>query len=154
VFTKPDVPFGLQLGGSVYLDRVSTPGQPEFDERIISAHAVWSREDPEVIAEIAHVRHERIDGQLDASSLAYYVQAAYRFPGAGARFKPYYRFEHIDVDSIDPVFGAVPNLDGSTFGVRFDISTFAAIKTEGRARKRTAGGPWMNGWFAQIAFTF
>jgi hypothetical protein len=39
VFTKPDVPFGLQLGGSVYIDRITTPGEPEFNERILAAHA-------------------------------------------------------------------------------------------------------------------
>ena len=154
VFTKPDVPFGLQLGGSVYVDRITIPGEPEFNERILAAHAIWLHEDPEVIAEIANIRHERVDGQLTASSLAYYVQGAYRFHGAGRLFKPYYSFEHIDVAAADPVFAGIPNLDGSTFGVRYDLSTFAAIKTEGRARRRTAGGTWMNGWFVQIAFTF
>ena len=48
----------------------------------------------------------------------------------------------------------VPNLDGSTFGVRYDISTYAAIKTEGRLRRRDNDRPRANGWFLQIAFTF
>ena len=31
VFAKPDRAFGLQVGGSLYVDRVSVPGRPEFD---------------------------------------------------------------------------------------------------------------------------
>jgi hypothetical protein len=154
VFSKPDRAFGLQVGGSLYLDRISIPGQPEFDERITAAHVVWQREDPEVIAEIANVHHQRIDGLLTASSLAYYFQGAYRLRGAARLWKPYFRFEHIGIDRLDPVFVTVPNLDGSTLGVRFDISTYVAVKGEMRVRRRTSDQPRTNGGFFQIAFTF
>jgi len=157
-FAKPDQLFGLQVGGSFYLDRVSQPGLPEVDERIAAAHAVWQREDPEVIAEIADVRHRAVGGPSTSSNVAYYVQVAYRLPSAARLWKPYYRFEHIDIDATDPVFdiatNAVPNLDGSTAGVRFDMSTYAAIKSEVRSRRRVAGQPRTNGWFLQICFTF
>jgi hypothetical protein len=154
VFAKPDRAFGLQVGGSVYIDRVTVAGRPEFDERITSAHAAWQREDPEIIAEIADVHHEQIGGSLSTSNLAYYVQGAYRLPSSARLWKPYYRFEHIDIDSNDVVFAGVPNLDGSTIGVRYDISTYAAIKSEIRVRRRVADQPRTNGWFLQIAFTF
>ncbi len=154
LFTKPDRFFGLQVGGSMYLDRISTPGQPEFNERILAAHAVWQHEDPEVIAEVAQVRHDEVGGGLAASSLAYYAQAAYRLPWFNRLWKPYFRFEHIAIDPTDPVFVGVPNLDGSTFGVRYDISTYAAIKAEGRIRSRAPDVPHTNGFFLQVAFTF
>jgi hypothetical protein len=154
LFTKPDRAFGLQVGGSLYLDRVSVTGQPEFAERIVAAHAIWQREDPEVIAEIANVRHEQIGGGLTSSSLAYYVQLAYRLPTLGRLWKPYFRFEHIDIDPTDQVFAAVPVLDGSTIGVRYDISTYAAIKSEVRLRRRLSSQPSTNGWFLQVCFTF
>jgi hypothetical protein len=154
VSTKPDRAFGLQVGGSVYADRVTVAGRPEFNERIVSAHAVWQREDPEIIAEIADVHHELVGGGLSTSNLAYYFQAAYRLPSTAKLWKPYFRFEHIGIDSNDAVFAGVPRLDGSTIGVRYDISTYAAIKTEGRIRRRIADQPRTNGWFLQIAFTF
>jgi hypothetical protein len=154
LFTKPDRAFGLQVGGSLYLDRVSVTGQPEFAERIVAAHAIWQREDPEVIAEIADVRHEQVGGGLTSSSLAYYIQLAYRLPTFGRLWKPYFRFEHIDIDPTDQVFAAVPVLDGSTLGVRYDISTYAAIKSEVRLRRRLSGQPSTNGWFLQVCFTF
>lgn len=155
VFAKPDKMFNLQAGGSLYIDRVSVPGQPQFDERITAGHVIWQREDPEVIAEVAHIRHQRVSTPSPStSSLAYYVQAAYRLTGRAHLWKPYYRFEHIDVDTTDSVFAGVPSLDGSTLGVRFDISTYAAIKSEVRARRRVENQPRTNGWFLQICFTF
>jgi hypothetical protein len=154
VFTKPDRAYGLQVGGSAYFDRISTAGLPEYDERILSGHAVWQHEDPELIAEVANVRHQEVGGVLSVSSLAYYAQAAYRLPVFNHQWKPYFRFEHIDIARTDPVFAGVPNLDGSTVGVRYDASTFAAIKIEGRFRQRVSDQPRTNGAFAQIAFTF
>ncbi len=154
LFTKPDRAFGLQAGGSMYFDRVTIPGRPESDERIVAAHAVWQRGDPEFIAEIAHARHEQVGGGPTRSNLAYYVQAAYRLPALARLWKPYYRFEHIDIDAADVTFAGIPNLDGSTLGVRYDISNYAAVKSEVRARRRVEHQPRNNGWFLQICFTF
>jgi hypothetical protein len=69
-------------------------------------------------------------------------------------WKPYYRFEHIAIGPTDPVFAGVPDLDGSTLGVRYDISTYAALKSEVRVRRRVSDQPRTNGWFFQISFTF
>ena len=154
VFTKPDRLFGLQVGASAYSDRITTIGRPDYNERIVAGHAVWQHESPEVIAEIADVRHTQVGTSVTTSSVAYYVQAAYRLPAPARLWKPYYRFEHIDIDSNDVVFADVPNLDVSIFGVRYDISTYVCIKTEGRIRRRAENLPWTNGWFSQIAFTF
>jgi len=154
VFTRPDRAFGLQVGASAYSDRITTIGRPDYNERIVAGHAVWQHENPEVIAEIADVRHTQVGTSVTTSSLAYYVQAAYRLPAPARLWKPYYRFEHIDIDSNDVVFADVPNLDVSIFGVRYDISTYVCIKTEGRIRRRAENLPWTNGWFSQIAFTF
>jgi hypothetical protein len=154
VFTTPDRIFGLQIGGSLYLDRVSVAGRPEFDERIVAANAVWLHENPELIAEFAQVRHQQVGGGLSATNRAYYVQAAYRLPMRARLWKPYYRFEHIAIDALDPVFAGVPNLDGSIYGVRWDISTYAAIKAEGRSRRRASNEATHNGAFLQVAFTF
>jgi len=100
------------------------------------------------------VRHDEVGGTFSGANTEYYVQTAYRLPGAARLWKPYYRFEHIAIDAADPVFAGIPNLDGSTFGVRFDASTYAAIKTEGRIRSRVPDQPNTNGWFVQICFTF
>ena len=87
------------------------------------------------------------------NSQAWYVQAGYRLPSAARSWKPYYRFEYIHIPRSDPVLGAVPSLAGSVAGVRFDISSFAALKFEYRNQRRP-GLPRVNGGFLQSSFTF
>ena len=154
MFVRPDALYGLQVGGSAYRDRISTGGQ-EYNEWITSSHFVWSRETPEVIAEFANVRHENLTTPEPVSnSQAYYVQTAYRLPIAQKRLKPYYRFEYIHVPKSDTVFQPITNLAGSTTGLRYDISSFAAIKFEYRNQRRGPGLPRINGGFLSTSFTF
>ena len=127
----------------------------EFEELILSAHAVWHKEDPEIIAEVANVRHQPNNGSGQAAwSHAFYVQAAYRLPWHGRLLKPYARFEHVGVNASDVVFAAVQNLDQTLVGLRYDASQFAAIK--GEYRTWTSGGDSVRnyGGFFQICFTF
>jgi hypothetical protein len=154
VFSKPDRAFGLQFGGSLYEDTVTLASNREVGERIVSAHVAWTKEDPEFIAEVAGVRHADAASSSAVWSHAFYVQSAYRLPWFGRLWKPYYRFEHIGVNPTDAVFQTVPNLDGSTLGVRYDLTLFAAIKAEYRTWRRGAGLPRNYGGFLQICFTF
>lgn len=153
LFAKPDRLFGMQVGGSVYRDKVAVAGGREFREWITSAHVVWQKEDPEIIAEFANVHHEEIGRPGTFNSQAWYVQAAYRLPWFEKLWKPYYRFEYIHIPRGDTVFRGVPNLVGSTAGIRYDIAAFAALKLEYRNQRRP-GIPRVNGAFLQTSFTF
>lgn len=155
LYIKPDKLYGLQVGGSVYRDEI-TQGIRNYREWITSGHVVWSRENPEVIAEVANVRHAGVaPGSGLSNSLAYYAQVGYRLPWFERLWKPYYRFEYIHVPKSDTVFRLyVPNQNTSIVGIRYDISRFAAIKLE----YRNIGAPGLaqriNGAFAQTSFTF
>ena len=152
--SRPDRLYGLQYGGSLYVDRVSLPGRPEFDEQIAAAHVVWDRENPEVIAEVTRIRHEQVGGSAVTTSLGYYIQGAYRLPDPMGLWKPYARFEHIGIPTADQLFAGIPILDGTTVGVRYDIITYAALKAEARLRRRGSGRATENGYFLQVCFTF
>jgi hypothetical protein len=154
LFARPDRPFGLQFGGSAYRDKITLPNGREFQEWISSGHIVWLKENPEVIAEFANVHHSEPARSGTFNSQAYYVQLAYRLPCCQQLWKPYYRFEYIHIPRTEPVFGlSVPGLVGSTVGIRYDITSFAAIKLEYRNQRRP-GQPRVNGGFVQTAFTF
>ena len=91
------------------------------------------------------------------NSQAFYIQLAYRLPGFDKLWKPYYRFEYIHIPRSDAVFQNVDgrqNLAGSVVGVRYDISSFAALKFEYRNQRRLPGQPRINGGFVQTSFTF
>ena len=153
VFTRPDHPYGLQIGASVYRDLITPLDATPVREWIQSAHIVWTKENPEIIAEFANVAHQQVGTGFQSNSQAWYVQAGYRLPWFEKLWKPYYRFEYIHIPGSDQLFRLVPSLAGSTVGVRYDISSFAALKFEYRNLRRP-GEPRINGAFAQTSFTF
>ena len=153
-FVKPDRLFGLQVGGAVYGDRVTLATSAEFNEHIVSAHAVWQKENPEVVFEYAAVRHRDRQTGAIAWTPAFYIQVAHRLPFNNELWKPYVRFEHIDVNAADAMFAGLPSLDMSTVGLRYDASVFAAVKAEYRTWTRGTGTPRNHGGFFQLCFTF
>jgi len=152
---RPNHAPGVQFGGSVYQDRIDlSPGQ-NFREWITSGHLVWTRETPEVIAEIANVTHRDLAGLLPVShSQAFYIQSAYRLPVANRVWKPYYRYEYIHIPKSDVPFRTVPSLSGSTIGIRYDLTEFAALKFEYRNFRRPPDSTRVNSAFIQTSFTF
>jgi len=153
-FIRPDRAYALQTGGSIYADTITLASGGTFQERIYSGHIVWTREDPELIAEFAAIRHAPIGVSTPNWTRAFYAQAAYRLPQLNRLWKPYVRFEHIGVNLADAVFAGVPSLDMTTIGVRYDLSALAAVKTEYRTWTRGAGTVRNQGGFMQICFTF
>lgn len=165
LFARPAALNGLQVGGAVYGDLITVSpaltGNPQFRELITSASVLWTRETPEFLAEFAHVRHRNTLTQQEFNNNAAYVQIAYRLPGEARKWKPYYRFEWSNINPSDPLFTTasqpaptVTDLTGSTVGVRYDISNFAAFKAEYRHTARRATDPVVNGFFLQTCFTF
>lgn len=158
IYARPAALFGLQVGGSFYHDEITpdagtvAAARGSYGEWISSGHIVWTKENPEFIAEFANVHHTSdLSGHVwDSQGL--YTQVAYRLPGEAHKWKPYYRFEYIHVPATEPVL-LVPNLNGHTAGVRYDITDYAAFKLEYRHDRRT---PVLttNGIYIQTAFTF
>jgi hypothetical protein len=153
IYSRPARLYGLQVGGSVYRDKINLADGRNFREWIASAHLVWTKGDPEFLAEFANVNHREILTNLVSNSQAFYVQLGYRLPWFEKTLKPYYRFEYIHTPHSEAVFD---NLDlvESILGLRYDISTYAAFKGEYRNEKRQTGEPRVNGLFLQTSFTF
>jgi len=165
LFSRPAALNGLQVGGAVYGDSITPSpaltGNPRFQELITSAHIVWTKETPEFLAEFTHVRHRNSVTQAEFNSDAAYAQVAYRLPGVGRKWKPYYRFEWSNINPSDVLFTVssqpapvVNDLTGSTVGVRYDITSLAAFKGEYRHTTRKVTDPIVNGFFFQTSFTF
>jgi hypothetical protein len=154
VFVKPQFLYGLQAGGSLYHDQLNPATAPAAEEWIQSGHLVWAKETPEFIAEFANVTHKPNVGGVTSNSQAFYVQTAYRLPWKLRLLKPYYRYEYLHVPLSDAIFrNLVPTFSGSTAGIRYDISSFAAFKAEYRNYERRAL-PSIHGVFLQTSFTF
>lgn len=153
VFIRPNLLYPLQVGGSVYRDEVNPLTGPAAREWIQSGHIVWHKENPEFIAEFANVSHRPIFSSVRSNSQAWYLQTAYRLPWNGSAWKPYFRFEYTHVPNSDTLFRAVPSFNASTAGIRYDLTTFAALKFEFRKYNRR-NLPDITGAFTQVSFTF
>src|SRR5438552_176115 len=154
VFARPARLYGLQFGGAVYRDKLTPEPGRNFEELITSAHLVWTKEHPEFLSEFANVHHRDVLTSNTYNSQAFYIQLAYRLPWQENKWKPYYRFEYIHKPESDPVFLNVSDLVGSTVGVRYDITNYAAFKGEYRNSRIGRDEPRVNGGFFQTAFTF
>ena len=153
IYSRPARPYGLQAGGSVYGDKIALADGRNFRELIASAHLVWTKGDPEFLAEFANVNHRNILTNAATNSQAFYVQVGYRLPWYGKTLKPYYRYEYTHTPLTEQVF-TNQDLTGSILGLRYDITSYAAFKAEYRNTKRLETDPRVNGVFFQTAFTF
>lgn len=150
---RPISRYLLDTGVSVYVDRVTPTAGPEVDEVLWSAYLALQSETPEVIAEYHFGDHERTDtagpnGSVDGG----YAQFAYRLAGGSSNFKPYIRFEKLDVDDSDPLLGTLGlDYEGVLGGVRWDFSRSGALKFEYRNEEFDNAGT-ENSFWIQLAF--
>jgi hypothetical protein len=154
LFVRPAKFYGLQIGASGYRDKITLADGRNFREWIASAHLVWTKEHPELLAEFANVNHELIMTGQSSNNQAFYVQLGYRLPWFERTVKPYYRFEYTHVPPSEQLFTNTMDLVGSIAGIRYDITNYASFKAEYRNSRRQPGDPRVNGLFFQTCFTF
>jgi hypothetical protein len=153
VRSRPLAVSGLEIGASVYSDRLAAADSTPANETIYAVHAILDRDSPEIMAEYAHVQHTDAMGSGQSSgSDAYYVQVAYRLSGVLRAFKPYVRFESLDVPEDAFVFGPMDlGYDGAIFGVRWDVADFVALKAEYRLEE-FEDSEQLHSFYAQASF--
>lgn len=155
----PNSLYPLDVGGGYYRDLAHRPNGRSFREDIAAAHAVWTKETPEVLAEFALVRHRDNASGTSYENRAHYVQIGYRLPWCDAHFKPYARAERLRIDENDPLFNTPPTVntiaavDEYAGGIRWDAAEFVALKAEYR-RSDFKKGPDVSALLLQISCTF
>jgi hypothetical protein len=153
VFARPARLYGFQVGGSFYKDEITQLNGANIREWIASTHVVWTKETPEFLAEFANSHHQDLLTGQTFNTPAFYVQIAYRLPWLERTLKPYFRYDYIQPPPGEPILSDT-RYQGSTLGLRYDISNFAAFKSEYRNFQRLASEPRVNGAFFQTSFTF
>jgi hypothetical protein len=149
VFARPDSVAGLQVGASVYHDTLTPTGRPTIDELILAAHAVYQRPAFEFLNEVVLLRHESNDGAPRVDSPSFYTQISRRW----SAYRPYFRYEYVDVPERDPVFHGIDKFRRVLLGLRYDWGDSTALKVE-YGRESGEGGPAFNTLTLQAAFTF
>jgi hypothetical protein len=156
VFARPAGLYGFQLGGSFYRDEFTVANGHNIREWIASTHIIWTKESPEFLAEFANSHHQDLMTAQVFNTPAFYVQVAYRLPWFERSLKPYYRYDYVQPLPLEliPAGALGTEYKGSTVGIRYDISNFAAFKSEYRYFRRLTSEPRVNGVFFQTSFTF
>jgi len=128
ISARPEWAPGLQFGGGLYFDQLTPPGIARTDEYIIHSHLVYKNAEWEFLSEGYAMNHQTKGGGNEWSD-AFYVQLARKF---GA-FTPYVRFSYLNASATDPVYQLIADVGrhyGPSIGIRYDVSTFVALKLQ------------------------
>lgn len=155
VSIKPEIMPGLFFGGNFYLDDIpdsSTHG--EIDEFIIGGHVGYLYSNCEFLLEGFNIEHDdNAPGEDEHSTLGAYAQVAYRL----GQWKPYYRYDIVRLNKRDTFylasFDEMSDVNRHTVGIRYDITTFNAIKVEYNHLDASHGGN-MDSFALNTSFSF
>ena len=127
---EPDALPGLEIGGAYYLDHVPEnldptkgPVHTAFDETIGNVFVVWRRGGWQIFGEFFAIEHSQGN---DAESTGWYAEVSRRF----GDWTPYARADTVEIDDGDSYFTSVDDLATVGLGLRFDLSTWNALKLE------------------------
>jgi hypothetical protein len=148
-FMRPDRLRGMQFGLSNYHDHVTPAGKANVTENILAAHVIYQSSRFEFLNEAALVRHTTADNVVTANTAGFYSQISRRF----GNYRPYFRYEYVNVPVKDPLYSDVGLLHGPRAGLRYELNEFAAFKVEYGREMRRGLGP-VNSLGTQLAFDF
>jgi len=149
LFARPEAIHGLQAGFSVYRDVLVPANAPRIGETILAAHAVLIRPKYEWLNEALLDRHAPAGTSAVFNTPGFYTQISQQF---GA-FRPYFRYQYVNVANNEPVFPDVALRHGPSLGLRFDASESVALKFQ-YDYTFLRNQPGVNGLNLQMGFTF
>jgi hypothetical protein len=151
LFMRPASIAGLQIGGSLYHDRISDferGPSVRLGQTIVNAHVVYAAHGIEFLNEGFLVRHS-----YEASPTIFNMPAFYsQFSKQIARYRPFIRYQYVNANQ-NSIFSDVLLRHGPSFGVRYDFNDFVAFKVQfdHMIRKDQLA---LDGLHLQLAFTF
>jgi hypothetical protein len=151
LWIRPDGLDGLQLGVSLYHDRLTLSDtlKAPIGETIGVAHLVYKTDVLELMTEGMLMRHDPRSGAPADDARGYYAQASRRL----GVVRPYVRMDYLDVPTTDPLLAFLGKRYGPSVGVRYDFQPLAALKLQTSHLNQTTR-PDMNRFDAQVSFMF
>ena len=148
-FVRPNSLPGVQVGFSNYHDHVTPGGKANVTENILAAHVIYQNSRFEFLNEGVLLRHTVLGSVVAANTPGFYSQLSRRF----GNYRPYFRYEYVNVPVKDPLYSDVGLLHGPKTGLRYDLNDFTAFKIEYGRTMRRGLGP-VNSLGAQLSFEF
>lgn len=148
-FVRPEGLRGFQSGLSFYRDVLVPANSPRIGETILAAHAVLIRPKFEFLNEALLDRHTLFGTSSVFNTPGFYTQMSRQW----SSYRPYFRYQYMNVASNEPVFPGVALRHGPTAGLRFDASESLALKFQ-YDYTFLRNQPGVNGLTLQLGFTF
>ncbi|PYS92692.1 MAG: hypothetical protein DMF64_08435 [Acidobacteria bacterium] len=149
LFARPDWLAGLQTGFSFYHDKLTPLNAPNVSQEIMAGHVVYRNPRYEWLNEAVFIRHAPAGSSQVFYTPGFYTQFARRFGKA----TPYFRYQYLNAPADDPILSATGRRNGPSAGLRYDVTTYAALKLQYNRTQRRAQRP-LDEVIAQLAFTF
>jgi hypothetical protein len=148
-YIRPDWLRGLQIGGNYYNDTLIPPGIPHVNNAIPGLYAVYITPVWEFLNEFDLQRDHVAGTAVTFNTPLAYTQISRKF----GKYRPYFRWQEVNVPANDPIYSAVGRYEGPSPGLRMDFTDFAALKVQYN-RIYTRGAVPMNGLDGQVSLTF
>jgi hypothetical protein len=167
-FLHPEAMAGLQIGASYYHDQISNdvltvpsdtpiPSPPgdlgpsaRYNQTIVNGYLVYAAHGVEFLNEGFLIRQALIGGSLQFNMPAFYSQ----FSKQLGRVRPFFRYQYVNANTnSNSIFNEVGLRFGPSFGVRYDLNDYIAIKAQLDHTAR-GGQSDVDGLQLQWAFTF
>jgi len=135
LFARPNSVPGMQIGGSIYHDRISDFARGpsvRLGQTIANVHGVYVRHGIEFLNEGFLIQHAYEQSPLVFNMPAFYSQASKRF----GPVRPYFRYQYINANP-ESLLKDISSRRGPSFGMRYDFNENFAFKTQ---FDHTAGG--------------
>ncbi len=151
LFARPDATPGLEIGGSVYHDKIRHSdfgGQVRVDQTIVNFHVVYVRHGLESLNEGFLIRHALEGTATTFNTPAFYSQLSRRW----WHIRPFVRYQYVNA-SERGVYADVKLRHGPSLGARYEFNNNIAFKAQLDHTIRK-DKPNLNGLQMQLAFTF
>jgi hypothetical protein len=151
LFVRPEPFPGLQIGGSVYHDRISDFSRGpnvRLGQTIVNGHLVYLRHGIEFLNEGFLIRHAYEQSSTVYDMSAFYSQISKQYH----HIRPFFRYQYINA-ARGSILQDLDLRQGPSFGARYDFNDSIAFKTQLDHTMRK-GLPDLEGLHFQLAFTF
>jgi hypothetical protein len=148
-YIKPEWIRGLQVGGNYYYDVREPVDAPHVDNTIAGLYVVYVTPTWEFLNELQVQRDHPEGSRVTFNTPLGYTQISHKM----GEFRPYFRWQEVNVPNGDPLYGSVGRFEGPSPGLRIDVTDFAALKVQYNRLYTRSAAP-KNGVDGQVAFTF
>lgn len=148
-YIKPDWVHGLQIGANYYNAERVPDGVPHVKNVVTGGYVVYSTPSWEFLNECQVQRDRSLGSGITYNTPLCYTQFSHKLK----KYRPYLRWQEVNVPAGDPLYGSVGRFEGPSVGLRMDFTDYAAFKLQYN-RIYTRDPNAKNGLNGQVSFTF